>query len=124
MIREYTPDLISMREPHLTSFPSLTFNPRFEYGDQASAAPISGADQLTELGTGFGRLTNANFPWTIKYDEVLLVIEGELTVHTENQQFTAKARDTIWLPKGTSLRYEAREALIFYAIHPANWAES
>ncbi len=113
-----------MREAYLKKFSTLTFNPRFEYGEQASAAVISGAEQLSELGSGFGRLTNARFPWTIKYDEILLVLEGELTVHTDAQQFTAGPLDTIWLPKGTALEYEAKDALIFYAIHPANWADA
>ncbi len=112
-----------MRNARLIEFSSLEFKPRFEYGDQASAAVISSAEQLTELGTGFGKLQNAQFPWTIKYDEVLLVIEGELTVHANNETFVAGPKDSIWLPKGTTLEYEAKNALIFYAIHPANWAE-
>ena len=68
--------------------------------------------------------TAARFPWTIKYDEVLLVVEGELTVHTAEGALKAGPKDTIFLPKGTALEYEAEDALIFYAIHPANRAGS
>lgn len=113
-----------MTKPRLMRFSDQEFQPRFEYGDQAQAAVISSGDDLTELGTGFGRLTQARFPWTIKYDEVLLVVEGRLTVYTDDGAITAGPRDTIWLPKGTALEYEAESALIFYAIHPANWAEA
>lgn len=111
------------RAPRVAKFQDLAFTPRFEYGDQAQASPICGADDLSELGAGFGRLTNARFPWTIKYDEILLVLEGQLTVHANGEVFTAGPKDTIWLPKGTSLEYEAEDALIFFAIHPANWAD-
>lgn len=110
-----------MTKPRLHKFSDLTFQPRFEYGDQAQAAVICGPDDLVALGSGFGRMTNARFPWTIKYDEVLLVIEGELTVHTAAGAMTAGPKDTIFLPHGTALEYEAENALIFYAIHPANW---
>ncbi len=113
-----------MTKSRVQPFQDLSFSPRFEYGDQASAAPICGADDLVELGAGFGRMTNARFPWTIKYDEVLLVVEGELTVHTAEGALKAGPKDTIFLPKGTALEYEAEDALIFYAIHPANWAGS
>lgn len=112
-----------MTQPRVTAFNDLSFQRRFEYGDQAQAAPICGADDLIELGAGFGRMTNARFPWTIRYDEVLLVVEGELTVHTAEGALKAGPKDTIFLPKGTALEYEAESALIFYAIHPANWAE-
>lgn len=81
-----------MTKPRVSAFADLTFQPRFAYGDQASAAPICGADDLVALGAGFGRMVNARFPWTIKYDEVLLVVEGELTVHTADGALTAGAK--------------------------------
>jgi ethanolamine utilization protein EutQ len=104
-------------------FADLIFQPRFEYGDQAQAVQICGPDDISELGSGFGRLTNARFPWTIKYDEIIIVLEGELTIHTDGKALKAGKFDSIWLPKGTELEYAAKNALIAYAIHPANWAE-
>ena len=106
--------------PRVHRFANLQFQPRFEYGDQAAAIQVCGAEDMSELG----RLTNARFPWTIKYDEILIVLEGELTVHANGKSLTAGPFDSIWLPKGTSLEYEAENALIVYAIHPANWAEN
>ena len=108
--------------PRLHRFAELQFNPRFEHGDQASAVQVCGPDDLSELGAGFGRLTNARFSWTIKYDEILIVLEGSLRVHTGGMVLEAGPRDSIWLPAGTELEYEAENALIAYAIHPANWA--
>ncbi len=113
-----------MAKPRVSVFADLRFQPRFEHGDQAQAVQICGADDMVALGAGFGRMTNARFPWTIKYDEVLLVIEGRLTVHTAEGELTAGPKDTIFLPRGTALEYEAENALIFYAIHPADWADT
>ena len=104
-------------------FEKLAFSPRFDYGDQATVAPAVDSDDGTSLGSGFVRLTNASIPWTVQYDEVLLVIDGCVTVHTNNHTLTARKNDTIWLPKGTELRYEAESALIFYAIEPNDWSE-
>ena len=100
----------------------LTFVPRFEYGDQAQLAAVCSAEDETKLGSGYVRLTNAEIPWTIKYDEVLLVLEGEITIRTGDGDLTAGPHETIWLPAGTELTYLADNALVFYAIHPNDWS--
>ena len=102
-------------------FDELQFTPRFEYGEMADVAGVCGADDGTELGMGWGRLHQARIPWTIRYDEVLTVFEGELRVHIDDQVHVLGPRDTIWMPAGTELVYEADEALIHFAIHPSNW---
>ena len=103
-------------------FHDLEFAPRFEYAEMAEVAGICGADDGTELGTGWGRLHDAWIPWTIKYDEVLTVFEGELRLHAQDVVHQLQARDCIWLPRGTELIYEAKSALIHFAIHPADWS--
>ncbi|MEP0940199.1 MAG: hypothetical protein ABJH63_14115 [Rhizobiaceae bacterium] len=108
--------------PRLMKRSNASFQPRFEYGDQAQAAHLCGTDDGSKLGAGLVRLTKAQIPWTIKYDEIILVLEGTFTVRTENDVLTAGPFDTIWLPAGTALTYEAEEALLFYAIQPADWA--
>ena len=105
-------------------FEELGFTPRFAYGDQAEVVEVSGTGEGTVLGTGFGRFTDAQIPWTTKYDEVLLVIEGEVIVRTPAGDLHAGPKDCIWLPNGTELTYIAKSALVFYAIHPSTWAEA
>ena len=110
--------------PRAVSFSSLAFEPRFEHGDVAKVAVVTGSADEGELGTGFVRMENAVIPWTVKYDEVLLVVDGEVTIETAGGSLLAKAKDSIWLPKDTELIYRAEHALLFYAIHPWNWAEA
>lgn len=105
-------------------FSRLELTPRFEYGDMAKVAPVIGSDDGTELGAGFGRMINAVIPWTVKYDEIILVVEGEVTIETASGNLVAGPKDCVWLPKGTELVYRADDALLFFAIHPANWAEA
>ena len=112
-----------MAGPRLEKFGELEFSPRFEHGDMAQIAQVVSGEDLSELGTGFARMTNAKIPWTVKYDELILVIEGEFSVETERETFVAGPKDSIWLPNGTQLIYHAENALVFYAIHPVNWAD-
>lgn len=112
------------KPPRTVRFPSIDFGPRFEYGDVAKIAMGTGSDGEGELGTGFVRMQNAEIPWTVQYDEVLLVVEGEITIETDQGDLVAGPKDCVWLPKGTKLLYKAEDALLFYAIHPWNWAEA
>lgn len=104
-------------------FDTLEFSPRFDYGHMAEVTEVTGTADGTVLGTGFGRFRDAEIPWTVKYDEVLLVLEGQVTVRTAEGDLSAGPHDCIWLPNGTELTYIAEDALVFYAIQPSNWAE-
>ena len=99
----------------------LQFSPRFEYGDMAQVAGVCGDSDGSELGVGWGRLENARIPWTIRYDEVLTVFAGHLNLHVNGKVHDLGVSDCIWLPDGTELIYEAKPALIHFAIHPTNW---
>ena len=105
------------------AFSELPFQPRFAYGEQAEVAVVTGPEDGTALGSGFARLHRATISWTVQYDEVLLVLEGEVTVETALGAFALGPLDCAWLPKGTELVYRSESALVFYAIHPSDWAE-
>ena len=108
----------------LRRFSELEFVPRFEYGHMAEAAELCGSKDGSSLGSGFVRLHNAHIPWTIQYDEMLILIEGELRVQVGEEIFQLQPQDSLWLPAGTELIYAADRALVAYAIHPANWQET
>ena len=63
---------------------------------------------------------NACMDWTVTYDEVLIVLSGQLTVRTTDKVMIAGPHDSIWLPAGTSVTYEAEDCVAAYAIHPAS----
>lgn len=109
--------------PRVMRFENAAFKPRFEYGDQAEAAHLCGDADGSELAAGLVHLTKARIPWTVQYDEIILVLEGSFSAHIGEDVLTAGPMDSIWFPAGTELVYQSDEALLFYAIHPANWAE-
>jgi hypothetical protein len=49
--------------------------------------------------------------WTIQYDEVLILLEGGLHVHTNAKIHKLSVHDSLWLPTGTELVCEANNAL-------------
>lgn len=102
-------------------FNELNFEPRFEYGHMAELAETCGEKDGTTLGAGFVRLKNAEIPWTISYDELLTVIEGNAKIHANGNVHELGPLDSIWLPSGTALVYEAEDALIVYAVQPNRW---
>jgi ethanolamine utilization protein EutQ len=103
-------------------FEDVAFKPRFAYGDQAQIGNVTGAAQGAEFGYGFARMTNARIPWTITYDEILLIVSGVLRVHIGAKVLEAGPGDSIWLPAGTDLVYECESCLMAYAIHPTGTA--
>jgi len=116
--------MVTKKTPlRVVRFDDLEFVARFEYGEMARVAGVCGADDGTELGVGWGRMQNAHIPWTIRYDEVLTLFEGELRVHAGGEIHLLRPPDSIWLPAGTELVYEAESALVHFAIHPSDWRE-
>ena len=109
--------------PRHIAFSELPFQPRFAYGEQAEVAVVTRSEDGTALGSGFARLHRATIPWTVHYDEVLLVLEGEVKIETATGAFALGPQDCAWLPKGTELVYRSESALVFYAIHPSDWAK-
>lgn len=87
----------------------------------ARVAETCGAADGSELGAGWVRLSGARIPWIIRYDELLTVFEGTLRLHAGGEIYELGVRDSVWLPAGTTVIYEAEAALVHYAIHPANW---
>ncbi|MDH3219420.1 MAG: ethanolamine utilization protein EutQ [Gammaproteobacteria bacterium] len=107
-------------ELRVERFDALEIMPRFEYGEMTQVVETCGSKDGSELGTGWGRFIDARIPWTVRYDEVLTVFEGELRVYADGAVPPFAAQDSIWLPRGTELVYEARSALVHCAIHPSS----
>jgi ethanolamine utilization protein EutQ len=88
-----------------------------------SIARVIDASVSRQMGAGIEYLENVTIDWTVTYDEILFVCEGELTVEFGGDSHVCRSGDIVWLPSGTSLRYIARErAGYFYALHPVDWA--
>jgi len=81
-------------------------------------------DISRSIGAGIEYLEDAVIDWTVTYDEVLFIHEGQLRVEFDGQAHDCGPGDIVWLPLGTRLRYVASARVgYFYALFPVDWAE-
>lgn len=95
-------------------------------GDQQTsiARLINTAMGSTTMGAGIERLEKTRLEWTVTYDEVLFIREGELKVVSGGKTHLCRPGDIVWIPNGTTLIYDAPEACeYFYALTPVDWAK-
>lgn len=76
------------------------------------------------LAAGYMKMIETEFPWTLTYDEIDYVIEGELTIKINENEVVARAGDILMIPAGSNVIWSAREyARFVYVTYPANWSE-
>ena len=64
------------------------------------------------------------FPWTLTYDEVDIVLEGELVITRGDEQVRGGPGDVLFIPKGSAITFGTPHyARFVYVAYPANWSE-
>ncbi|HHW4769706.1 TPA: ethanolamine utilization acetate kinase EutQ [Providencia stuartii] len=102
---------------------------KFGYFNGAGSHHVGIADLITaqdnsSMAAGFMQWENAFFPWTLNYDEVDLVLEGELHVRHQGETMIAKAGDVMFIPKGSAIEFGTPSTVRFlYVAWPANWQD-
>ena len=77
------------------------------------------------MGTGYMSLDKGEMQWTLTYDEIDIVLEGELVITRGNEQVRGKTGDVIYIPKGSSITFGTPNWTRFvYVVFPVNWNES
>ena len=82
-------------------------------------------DQIsTSMGAGIETLDSVSIDWTVTYDEILFIKEGQMLIEAEGQTHHCREGDIVWLPNGTRLVYRApAKCTYFYALFPVDWAK-
>ena len=76
------------------------------------------------MGAGFMSLDKGEMQWTLTYDEIDIVLEGELVITRGNEQVRGKTGDVIYIPKGSSITFGTPNWTRFvYVVFPVNWNE-
>lgn len=88
-------------------------------------APVVNRRLSAGMGAGVGVFENCAIEWTVAYDEVLFIKDGDFTLRVGGQVYRAGPGDTLWIPKDTPLAYEAKERVVFfYAVYPVDRSPS
>lgn len=92
-----------------------------EPAHKAAICRLVGTDESKTMGAGIAWFDEASIPWTVLYDELIVVLEGEFDLTVGDDTVHAKAGDVIWIPEKSPLVYSGKKAKVFYALYPVNW---
>lgn len=74
------------------------------------------------MAAGFMIWEKGSFPWTLNYDEIDFVVDGQLEIRMDNQVILGNPGDVIYIPKGSNIFFGSPSyAKVFYVAFPANW---
>jgi ethanolamine utilization protein EutQ len=79
------------------------------------------------MGAGYMTLDAAapgpgEFPWTLSYDEVDVVLEGELVITRGHEVVRGGPGDVIFIPRGSTITFGTpHHARFVYVAFPADW---
>jgi ethanolamine utilization protein EutQ len=83
----------------------------------ADGAPMAAGYMTLDAGQGAGE-----FPWTLTYDEIDVVLEGELVITRGSEVVRGGPGDVIYIPKGSSITFGTPSHTRFvYVAFPADW---
>jgi ethanolamine utilization protein EutQ len=76
------------------------------------------------MGAGYMSLDKGEMQWTLTYDEIDIVLEGELVITRGSEQVRGKSGDVIYIPRGSSITFGTPSWTRFvYVVFPVNWNE-
>ena len=81
-------------------------------------------EDRSPMGAGYMSLDKGEMEWTLTYDEIDIVLEGELVITRGSEQVRGKTGDVIYIPKGSSITFGTPNWTRFvYVVFPVNWNE-
>jgi ethanolamine utilization protein EutQ len=108
--------LVKNTDIHLGVFPGAGTEKQVGIADVITAAEGS------PIAAGFMAWNRSFFPWTLDYDEIDLVLEGELHIRCNGKTLIGKPGDVFYIPKGSAIEFGAPGMVrFFYVTYPANW---
>lgn len=99
----------------------------FPYPGPPEGMEVATVDVVTEsdgspMAAGYMTITKGAFPWTLTYDEVQVVLEGELHLGGDAGDKVGHPGDIFYVPKGSSITFGTPNwAKFVYVTFPVNW---
>lgn len=76
------------------------------------------------IAAGIMELEKDSFPWTLTYDEIDVVLDGEFSITINDKIYLGKKGDIFFIPKGSSITFGTpSKTKVCYITYPANWTE-
>ena len=92
-------------------------------GKPIGVTDVIGAADKSSMAAGYMQWENCSFPWTLTYDEINVVLEGELHITSGDQVYKGKPGDVFFIPKGSAIEFGSPGKVRFvYVTYPADWS--
>lgn len=80
-------------------------------------------EESPNMGFGIMEIDNTSFEWTLSYDEVDYIIDGDLDIIIDGRKVTAGPGEVMYIPKDTHVTFSTPNKVRFmYVCYPANWS--
>lgn len=91
-------------------------------GQQVRTGDVVTGEDGAPMAAGYMSLTAGSFPWHFSYDEVQIVLEGELHLGTPDGVRIGRPGDVLYVPKGSDVTFGTPSwARFVYVTFPADW---
>lgn len=92
--------------------------------NRVSIADVITGQDHSSMSAGYMSWEKGSFPWTLNYDEVQVILEGELHITSQGETVIGRPGDIIFVPKSSSIEFGTPTKVRFvYIAWPANWQE-
>lgn len=114
---------------HVPGLAGLTLQP-FPFAGPPAHMDVRTTDVVTgaegfPMAAGVMSLREGTFPWTLDYDEIEYVLEGELQITSDEQRVVGRPGDVIAIPRGSSITFGTPSwARFLYVTYPADWGSA
>ncbi len=91
-------------------------------GQQVRTGDVVTSADGSPMAAGYMTLTEGTFDWTLNYDEIQIVLEGELHIGTPQGTAVGRPGDVLYVPKGSEITFGTPQwARFVYVTFPADW---
>ena len=103
--------LVARQDVQWTSLPSKTGYYRVARSFTSRHSPT--------IGGGLVEMADCEVVWALNYDEIITVLEGEVTIRLDGADLIDHPGDQFLIRYGTEIAYVARERALFaWAVYP------
>ena len=96
---------------------------RFEQ-DGVSLKDVTTLEESPNMGVGVMELDHSALEWTLTYDEVDVVLEGDLEIEIDGRVVKGGPGDIIFIPANSHIHFQTpNKTKYVYIAYPANWAD-
>lgn len=91
-------------------------------GSTVGLSDVITASDHSPMAAGYMAWSNCFFPWTLTYDEIDVILEGELHIRHQGKTVIGLPGDVIFIPKGSAIEFGTPSTVRFlYVTYPADW---